>query len=97
MAHSLSLAGQSGTRQFSPRLGEMAARFLKSTPLAQWHRETLQLDEADIIARAAARGLRLARATAINSEDYEVFDHAGRFLRRGSLSSMRYFSERYQG
>lgn len=90
-------AAQACAGQLGARLSRMAAGYLKTTPLAQWHHQKLQLDEASVIARAKARGLRLARATAVNSEAYEVYDYAGRFLRRGSLSAMKHFAERYQG
>ena len=90
-------ATQASAGVLTARLSAMAASYLKTTPLAQWHRQKLQLDEASIIARAKERGFRLARTQAINSDAYEVCDHNGRFLRRGSLSAMRHFTEHYQG
>lgn len=80
----------------SPGMARVAS-FIQASPLAQWHRAKQQLDVASVIMRARARGLRLAPAKAVNSDAYEVYDHHGRFLRRGSLSSMQHFAERYQG
>lgn len=95
------MAFQSGSvrasaRQLGSRLNALAAGYLETTPLAQWHRQKLQIDEASIIARAKALGLRLVRATAVNAEAYDIYDNRGRFLRRGSLSSMQHFAERYR-
>jgi hypothetical protein len=90
-------AARSPARQLGARLNAMAAGYLATTPLVQWHRQKLQIDEASVIARALARGLRLVRAKAVNAEAYDIYDHKGRFLRRGSLSSMQHFAERYQG
>jgi hypothetical protein len=90
-------AAQVSAMQLGARLSCMAAGYLKTTPLAQWHHQKLQLDEASVIERARARGLRMARSTAVNSDAYAVYDHNGRFLRRGSLSAMKHFAEHYQG
>jgi len=72
-------------------------QYIRDTPLVQWQREKLHLDVADIIDWAHTRGLRLAPTIAINSSDYEVYTRAGKLLRRGSLSTVRHFIERYQG
>ena len=101
MSASMTFAGAGASRspaqQLSSRLSVLAAGFLATTPLVQWHRQKLQIDEASVIARASARGLRLRRAKAFNADAYDIYDRQGRFLRRGSLSSMQHFAERYQG
>lgn len=84
-------------RQLSARLSEVAVQYLMSTPLARWQQSKLQLDEGVIVERAKARGLRLTRARAINSDYYELYDKSGKFLRRGSISAMHHFAEHYQG
>lgn len=88
---------QTSARHLGARLSDVAARYLKSTPLAQWQQAKLQLDEAGIIAHAKARGLRLVRTRVINSDAYEAYDQSGKLLRRGNISSMRHFAESYRG
>jgi hypothetical protein len=74
---------------------QSVADYLRTTPLVQWQQQKLLLTLDDVAAAARAKKLRFAKSDAINTDDYVVYASDGRLLRRGTLSGIRFFIDRY--